>query len=77
MSDFDYRAILAERYAQEDRLREAGVLSDGGGVDLVTGQWDIFVYEDEDDETYAAVLHSVEEVDDYIAKHGAAAEGLA
>lgn len=76
MADFDYSAVLAERNAQEDRLTEAGIYHDGGGVDLMTGVWDIFVYEDEDDESYADVLHTPDEVTQYIEAHGAAAQGL-
>jgi hypothetical protein len=42
-TDFDYMTVFNERLDQEDRLHEAGFEVDGGGVDMRTGRWDIFV----------------------------------
>lgn len=66
LPDFDYDAALAERHVQEDRLKAAGILVSGGGVDMLNGRWDIFAYPGDD--VYATVLQSVEQVDALLAK---------
>lgn len=66
----DIQARLHERYALEQRLRDAGFDCDGGGIGT-DGQYDIFVYETRDDATaYATVLHSGADVTEYIASGG-------
>lgn len=65
-----YEAVLNERHEQERRLEAAGIQHDGGGVDFTTGRWDIFAYPNDD--VYAHVLHSIEDVDNLIATYGRA-----
>ena len=56
-----YDEAFAERCAQEDRLNAAGIQTDGGGVDMITGAWDVFAYPNDD--VYAVKVSSVEQVD--------------
>lgn len=66
---FEYPTVLAERLANEERLTDAGFKIDGGGVDMQTGQWDIFVLDDAGD-GYQAVLSSAEDVERFIESGG-------
>ena len=64
MGDFDYAQVKEDRDMQWVRLTDAGFDVDGGGVDMVTGGWDLFVYPKGADK--AVILRSVEDVDTFI-----------
>lgn len=71
----DFESSFAERMEQEHRLKVAGFGVDGGGTDMTTLAWDIFVYGlGGPGDSNVVVLHSVSEVDAFLEQQAASNE---